>query len=385
MAFLRRFPRSPFWFGGFTLPDGRRVQRSTKQTDRKKAQAVVDRWDEAARLAAQKRLGEAQARRVLSEIYGKLHDEPLPTKTARQFLLEWAEGRKVDTSPRTAAAYAQVARDFVESLGARADHDISMLTKQDVATYRETVRRRTSIPTANKSLKYLRIALKRAWADGLAQDNPAAKLDTLKVAGERVRKQAFTLPQLRLLFRHAEGEWRGLVLLGAYTGQRLKDLACLTWQNVVLAERQLKFKTRKTGRQMIIPLVPMVVDYLATLPSADDPASPVFPCAHKLGSAEGSETRLSQQFHGIMVAAGLAEARGKETTGLGHSRRRTVNPLSFHSLRHTTTSLLKSAGVAEAVARDLIGHESPAISAAYTHMPEDTKRAALEKLPDITR
>jgi hypothetical protein len=156
------------------------VQRSTKQTDKKKAQAIVDRWEEAAKLAAQKRLGEAQARRVLSEIYGHLHNEPLPSKTARQFLDEWADARKADTSPRTAAAYSQVARDFAETLGPRADLDISLISKADVATYRDCVRRRTSIPTANKSLKYLRIALKRAWADGLAQDNPAAKVETLK-------------------------------------------------------------------------------------------------------------------------------------------------------------------------------------------------------------
>ena len=103
MAFLRRFPRSPFWFAGFTLADGRRVQRSTKQGDRKKAQATADKWEEAAKLASQKRLGEAQARRILSEIYEKLHGEPLMTKTARQFLTDWAEGRKVDTEwvPKT--------------------------------------------------------------------------------------------------------------------------------------------------------------------------------------------------------------------------------------------------------------------------------------------
>lgn len=385
MAYLRRFPRSPYWFAGYTLPDGKRVQRTTKQTDQKRARAIAEKWEEAAKLAAQKRLGEAQARRVLSEIYAKLHGEPLHSKTARVFLQEWADSRKEDSSPRTAAAYSQVARDFVESLGSRADLDVSMITKADVAAYRDGVRKRTSIPTANKSLKYLRIALKRAWADGLSQDNPAAKVDTIKNSGSRVRKQAFTLPQLKLLFQHAQGEWKGLLLLGAYTGQRLKDIACLTWDNVDLTQHQLSFKTRKTGRQMIIPLVSQVWDYLQKLPSSDNPAQPVFPQAYKLGAAEGSETRLSQQFHSLMVACGLAEARGKTRTGKGHSQRRTVSPLSFHSLRHTTTSLLKSAGVAEAVARDLIGHESPAISAHYTHTPEDAKRAALERLPDITR
>ena len=59
------------------------------------------------------------------------------------------------------------------------------------------------------------------------------------------------------------------------------------------------------------------------------------------------------------------------------------NPLSFHCLRHTATSMLKDAGVGEAVARDIIGHESKAIRLNYTHIAEDAKRNAVNTLPDI--
>jgi hypothetical protein len=56
----------------------------------------------------------------------------------------------------------------------------------------------------------------------------------------------------------------------------------------------------------------------------------------------------------------MAEERSKDETGNGRSRRRVINEVSFHSLRHTATSLLKNAGVSEAVAMDIIGHESKA-------------------------
>ena len=384
MAFLRKFPRSPYWFAGFSLPDGRRVQRSTKQETRRKAQAIADRWEEASRLANQRRLGEVQSRRILSEIYQQLHGEGLPTKTARAFLTEWAEKRREDTKPSTAVAYAQVARDFIESLGPRADLDVSMLTKADVAKYRDAVKHRTSVATANKSLKYIRVALKAAWADGLAQDNPAAKLPTFKQV-DRVQKRAFTLPELKQILDKAEGEWRGLILFGLYTGQRLRDIATLTWQNVDLQKQEIAFLTRKTGRQMIIPMVASVAEYLQSLPSSDDPSAPLFPEAYELGIKTSSETRLSQQFHSILVAANLAVERSKDKTGQGHSRRRTVNPISFHSLRHTATSLLKNAGVSAAVTMDIIGHDSEAISRHYTHVEESVKRAALERLPDVTK
>ena len=47
------------------------------------------------------------------------------------------------------------------------------------------------------------------------------------------------------------------------------------------------------------------------------------------------------------------------------------------------TSLLKNAGVSEAVAMDIIGHDSKAISQHYTHIEQNAKRAALSKLPDL--
>ena len=55
----------------------------------------------------------------------------------------------------------------------------------------------------------------------------------------------------------------------------------------------------------------------------------------------------------------------------------------FHCLRHSTTSLLKNAGVFEAVAMDIIGHDSKAVSANYTHIEDEAKRKAVHELPDI--
>lgn len=65
--------------------------------------------------------------------------------------------------------------------------------------------------------------------------------------------------------------------------------------------------------------------------------------------------------------------------------KRTVSPLPFHSLRHTATTLLKTAGVPESVVRDIIGHESELVSRKYTHTDDGTKKEAIAKLPDVTR
>lgn len=89
-----------------------------------------------------------------------------------------------------------------------------------------------------------------------------------------------------------------------------------------------------------------------------------------------------------MASAGLVQSRGnhqKKVEKAGRSARRQLSDISFHALRHTATSLLKNAGVSDAVARDIVGHESAAISQNYTHIETGTKRDALDKLPDVTR
>lgn len=53
--------------------------------------------------------------------------------------------------------------------------------------------------------------------------------------------------------------------------------------------------------------------------------------------------------------------------------------------RAKVTSKLKRAGVSDAVARDLIGHESVAVSRQYTHMDSETKRRAIETMPRIAK
>ena len=96
---------------------------------------------------------------------------------------------------------------------------------------------------------------------------------------------------------------------------------------------------------------------------------------------------LSRQFGELMAQVGLAvkkthEPRDEERKG--RTARRAASELSFHSLRHTATSLMKNAGVSPAVVQDIIGHESAEISAHYTHIESDAKRKALDAIPDLT-
>ena len=123
-------------------------------------------------------------------------------------------------------------------------------------------------------------------------------------------------------------------------------------------------------------------DYLASLPVSDNPNAFISPDA---ASAKRTAS-LSNQFRDILVAAGLVDPRprGHKSTGKGRDQAREASEISFHSLRHTAVTMLKAAGVSDFIAREIAGHESAAVSGQYTHLTMDDKRAAMQRLPDVT-
>ena len=87
-----------------------------------------------------------------------------------------------------------------------------------------------------------------------------------------------------------------------------------------------------------------------------------------------------------MASAGLVSSRShqKKTDGLGRDGRRSQNDLSFHSLRHTATSLMKNAGISPAIVQEFVGHDSKAVSQHYTHIEFSSLRKAADAPPPLT-
>lgn len=379
MAYLRRLPKSPFWIAGFTLPDGQRTQRSTKCKDRKAAMKLAEDWED----AAQKRVTEAQARRVLSDIHERIHGTPLSSPTVSGFVKQWLGRKSGETAPSTARSYESTTTSFISFLGTKAEQPIHYVTQSQIAAWRDAAAQKTSTRTANNKLKVIRVFFQSAWRDGLLTENPAAKVQTLRsVSTER---RPFTMPELRSLLALADEEWRGMILFGLYTGQRLGDIATLQWQQIDLAQGEISFRTGKTGRRVLLPLASALKSYLGERKAPAKSDEPVFRNASATVGTQGRTGNLSNHFAALLGKANLIPKRThkKATNGKGRSAERTASRLSFHCLRHTATSLLKNAGVSEAITRDIIGHESAEISRHYTHVDSTSKRDAIAKLPNL--
>jgi integrase len=400
MASIWKDTRSPYFVACFTAIVGqRRAQwkRSTFTADRKLARRIADELEEAAQgrrdsevitslldtvadLRARRRL-----HRVFHEVLRKTTGHGMGGKSVRAFADAWLQTTNGEVSPATWAKYSQTKRLFLDSLGGKADQDFGAIRREDVARFRDEQGRRVSASTANGMLKIVRIIFAAAEADGVIAKNEARSVKRLKNQAQRSGKRAFTLPELRKLLAACDDEWRSLVLFGFYTGARLGDLAMLTWQNIDLQRNEVHYTSRKTGRTVIVPLANALRTHVESLPAGDDPKQPLHPRAYRAVVNEGRTGTLSRQFAELMADAGLVAARThkapKKTKG--RNARRNVSEISFHALRHTAVSLLKSAGVSDAIARDLAGHESAEVSRLYTHIDETAKRSAVNKLPEI--
>ncbi|MDP0500742.1 MAG: tyrosine-type recombinase/integrase [Verrucomicrobiota bacterium JB022] len=351
-------------------------------TNRKQAEKLAHALEDAYR----KRLSETQIRKLFTDAYQEIHNDDLASTTIEDFLNGWIARKKNEISPSAWQKYQVVIKNFLAYLGDTQHNDLNFLTPRNFIGFREATIERLSPASANLYLKVLRVAFNDAWRDNLMLENPEAKVPTAKrVAGAGKERRAFNLNELKRLLAASTDDWKGMILCGLYTGQRLGDIARLTWTNIDLAQQQIFFVTSKTDRPVNVPLAQPLHDYLLQLSAPDRPDAPVFPSASAIVEKTGKTGQLSNQFYEIMVAANLAPPRS-------HSKRkdaeategRRTNELSFHCLRHTATSLLKNAGVSEAVAMDIIGHDSKAISRTYTHIEFDAKKRALDSLPHFS-
>lgn len=380
MASIHRRENSSYWFAAYYREDGTRAFRSTKCKDRKEALRIAQDLEAAHR----RKLTEGQMRRILSDLNERLVGQPLNVVTLRDYAKQWLDRKEGEIKAVSYKAYKGAVNGFVAALPKKADLGIQYVTAADVATYRDKCATKTTAKTANNKLKNLRTFFQTAWRDGFISENPAAKVDTLIT--EESNRRPFTLPEIGKVLGASNEEWRGMVLFGLYTGQRLKDIATLQWQHLDTQKGLWNFSTSKTERYQEIPLAKPLLDYLTALPASDDPEAPVFPHAFKLVLKDGDVGRVSQEFYDILFAAGLVPKRltKDKSKGVGRDGKRERNALVFHSLRHTATSLLKNAGVSEAVAQDIIGHDSAEMSKHYSHIDVKAKRAAVELLPDVT-
>ena len=393
----------------FHVPTGantsKKVTRSTGETNRRNAQHAADAMERAAldevsansgrsraimeiitqaqRDALKGTLNAVSGREYISKIVKISTGDDMPEYTIGEWVAEWLKRKKGKTES-TMRAYKTHTAHFLKWLGDKSGNTLESLTVTDMMNYRQWLldgtggAKKASATTAKLKVKVVSSIYIKAMAEGLTNFNPTAALESLDEA-EKLERKPFTLDEVKLLIDSASSEeWKGVITMGAFTGLRLIDCALIEWTDIDLKKGLIETTPRKTKRKktvVTIPIHPSLLVYLKKQPTPINPATKVFPTLSKLTGA--GRNGLSMKFTRIMKDAGVSRGESKDMGG------RTTHERSFHSLRHTLTSLLADSNVSPEVRMQILGHKSEDVHAIYTHLDNETLKAAMGEVPKL--
>jgi integrase len=368
--------RSPFWYACYTTADGRRLKKSTKETNQAKAKLIAEALQSAENMAAERTLTAVRTRQLLSEVLQRVSGEKLRVFSVREWFEQFTKKKIKSRSQKTALRYDQMMNEFVTFLGPRADLNIAAITEKDILDFRDHREAKGLAPvTLNLDITVLSAAFNAALRQKHIGVNPCADIEPLK--GKATHKKTFTPEQVSALLSASDCDWRGVILVGFYCGMRLNDACNLRWRDIDLVSpiKTITYEPRKTGEAVTVVVHSALEDYLLSLPASDNEDAFVFPSL----AQRKNVSPLSKAFRKIMRRARIAQSLIRERNQKGRS----VYSHSFHSLRHSFSTILANNNVSEEVRMRLTGHTTRSVHQKYTHHDLEVFQAAIRVLPRL--
>lgn len=373
--------RSPYWICCYTAADRRQLKKSTKQRDRKKALEICLALERAEDMARKGTLTETRTRELIGEVLERTTGSVLPFHTADGWLRHWLGGKERSKSKRTHTTYSNTIEIFIAHLGARAKLSIAAVGEKDIAGFLDAQLASGKNPNTVRGMReVLSIPFNAARRQGILTHNPVAAVEPPAKAttqsGDESSRRSFSPEQVEALVHAADKDWRLAILFSYFTGARLRDMANITWDAIDLPRKLVNYRASKTKKNVTVPLHPTLEAALLEVSAPDSGKDFVFP---KMAGRPASP--LSQQFKKIMRWAGVRGevVHAPKKGGKG----RTIESLSFHSLRHSFNSAMANAGIAQEVRMKLTGHTSAEMNTGYTHHELAPLRAAITAIPGI--
>ena len=348
---------------------GKRYSRSTRTTDREKAEKFLERF-----LSP---LGLGSRRLPLADVW-----------------LEYVKSPdRRDLAPSTLNAKRLVWMEFARWM----EHhhleigNLAEVTHEAIAEYLACIRADVCASTYNARICVLREIFHVLAAKAGLVDDPweGVRLH----ADDCHSRRELTLDEIERLMKAATKageEWKRLFTIGIYTGLRLGDCCCLAWNSVNLERGVIQLIPTKTrmhahGQPVTIPIHPQLKAELST--PISESTSTRSTCSTRLPSIfvnpmladyyKNSKWRISHGLELIFKAAHI------ETSVKIEGRRTRTPEATFHSLRHTFVSLAANAGVPLPVVQSIVGHSSTAMTRHYYHENEEMLRQAVAAIPSL--
>jgi integrase len=221
-------------------------------------------------------------------------------------------------------------RKFIAFLGPDADRDIAEITHEHLNRFRNEQLKAVAARTVNHDLKHLGMLFRDAKEEGYVIDNPSEFVKRAKITSGASARRPFTIAELKSLLEIATPEWQSLIKFGLYTGQRLGDIAWLTWSNIDTKRGEIRLVTRKRDKTILIPIAGPLQNHILSLPNVGDPKSPIHPEAYGVIAREGRSNLQPVCRHacgGWPTTSQIARRNGQERAQ--HTPRRERFVVSF--------------------------------------------------------
>jgi len=315
----------------------------------------------------------SSAREVATKIRGDIIKEghgiaarPTPSlslEKAAKLLIEWA---KDNGRPKTARWYAIMLKPVLRHFAGKRLADISPfgLERYKAARLQEIKQGRGDgrEPTGravNGELAVLRrlYNVMIEWGKFTA-DNPVRKVKRLREREGRTRW--LTLEEIEQLLAACNPHVRPAVLTTLHTGLRRQELLGLKVGDLDFARRTLTVQAAyaKNGERRSIPMNAPLTETLRPL------------IIGKTSDASIFDSRKGEPYRSLRTAFATA------------CRKAGITDFRWHDLRHTYASHLVMAGVDLPTVKELLGHKSIEMTLRYSHLSQDHKRQAVDRLAE---
>ena len=224
-----------------------------------------------------------------------------------------------------------------------------------------------------RSHSVLRQILNAAVLDGRLNRNPAVGVPLPRTKSKE--KKALSFQQLRALADEVVG-YETLILFAGTTGLRWGEVAALQCKDVSLLNRTVIVeKAISTGARGERIISPTKTHQVRTVPFPKD----LLPEISQLIESKPAESPLFQ-----MQGGGVLDYNNFMSRVFRPAVARTgMKDVSFHSLRHTTASLLISKGAPITAVAGILGHASTQMTLdVYGHLYEDDANKYIDRLGD---
>ena len=352
-----------YWFS--FIFDERRIQKSTKQGNRK---AAID-IESAYRTALAK--GEVgitppkRERRTVSELLDALK-------------ASYEQDGKL--SPQNASLISRAKQDFGAKMATELNAD-------DIGTY---IQRRKAEGAKNSSINRVTEILRRAYKLAGIPVPPMERLSEKN----NVRQGFFSEAELTALIAELPADLQDFTSFAAACGMRKGEVAGLTWKMIDGDELRIPGEICKNGKDRILPLSGELSEIIerrrATL--LHEKNGTVQMCEYIFHRGGSPVAGIKKSWQTAAIAVGLGIMVCKKCGGQGHEKyckkcktARKYEGKLFHDLRRTAVRNMVKAGVNTQVAKRWSGHTSDSMFERYSILTTDDMREAQKRTEEYRK